>query len=253
MLDRKELKKSFTINRTPDWLCPTCERGVLRIKDDTFLKNESACSRDHSHPEWEPEWIEYVFSCILRCTNDKCAEAVSLSGRGFVDFDVVYDDQGFPDQVWEDFFRPLHFQPPLRIISIPDSCPSSVSDPVYESFSLLFSSPDAAANSIRIAVEHLMTELKIKRFDVVKGKRRFISLHQRVNLLPAKYAELKDLLLAIKWLGNAGSHSHSKVTFDDVMDAYEFLEHVLTEIYDPKAKKLHAKAKQVNKKKGPAG
>ena len=35
------------------------------------------------------------------------------------------------------------------------------------------------------------------------------------------------------------------------MDAYQFAEHILHEIYDPKSKKLTALAKQVNKKKGP--
>lgn len=60
------------------------------------------------------------------------------------------------------------------------------------------------------------------------------------------------MILAIKWLGNAGSHSRSKISFDDVLDAYEFLEHILQEVYVQKTKKLKARAKEVNKKKGPA-
>jgi len=59
------------------------------------------------------------------------------------------------------------------------------------------------------------------------------------------------MILAIKWLGNAGSHGHAEVTMDDVMDAYELTEHILEEIYEPKLKKLKAIAKKVNKKKGP--
>jgi hypothetical protein len=72
------------------------------------------------------------------------------------------------------------------------------------------------------------------------------------ELLPAKYAQFKDMILAIKWLGNAGSHGHSEVTIDDAIDAYELTEHILKEIYEPKAKKLKALAKKVNKKKGPS-
>ncbi|MGB3133805.1 MAG: DUF4145 domain-containing protein, partial [Candidatus Macondimonas sp.] len=84
-------------------------------------------------------------------------------------------------------------------------------------------------------------------------KRRFISLHQRIALLPPKYAHLKDLILAIKWLGNAGSHDGgSEVTLDDVMDSYELTEHILQEVYAPKLEKLQKIAKNVNKKKGPA-
>jgi hypothetical protein len=127
-----------------------------------------------------------------------------------------------------------------------------VSTPLNESFKLFFSSPSAASNNVRIAIEELLTELKVKRFNVSKGRRLFINLHQRIESLPAKYAQFKDMILAIKWLGNAGSHGHSEVTIDDAMDAYELTEHILKEIYEPKAKKLKALAKKVNKKKGPS-
>ncbi len=60
-----------------------------------------------------------------------------------------------------------------------------------------------------------------------------------------------DMLLAIKWLGNAGSHGHGKITIDDVMDSYELTEHILAEIFEPKIKKLKAIAKKINRKKGP--
>lgn len=66
------------------------------------------------------------------------------------------------------------------------------------------------------------------------------------------YAQLKDLILAIQWRGNAGSHDGAaEASLDDVMDSYEFTEHFLQEIYAAKASKLKALAKKVNKKKGP--
>lgn len=250
-MDRKALKIPFTKGHAPDWMCPSCEKGVLRIKNETFFTDERAQSRDHSHEAWEPEWITNVYSCLLYCTNDKCNEVVSSSGSGSVDWSIREDERGEPEQVYEDHYRPKHFDPPLRIIAIPKACPESVSSPIEESFSLFFSSPNAAANSIRVSVEQLLTELRIKRFNLIKGKRRYISLHQRIALLPAQHSEIKDLVLAIKWLGNSGSHSRDAMTLDDVMDAYEFLEHILEEIFGKKAKKLKALAKKVNKKKGP--
>jgi hypothetical protein len=64
---------------------------------------------------------------------------------------------------------------------------------------------------------------------------------------------LKDLVLAIKWLGNAASHDgKSEVTVDDVMDSYELMEHILSEVYAPKLSKLKKLAKKVNRKKGPS-
>lgn len=105
---------------------------------------------------------------------------------------------------------------------------------------------------MRIALEALLTELGVKRFVVKNSKRQFLNLHTRIGLLNAKHGDLKDLLFAIKWLGNAGSHADSEVTLDDVMDAYELIDHVLQELYAQKAKKVKALAKRVNKKKGPA-
>jgi hypothetical protein len=140
----------------------------------------------------------------------------------------------------------------FKYFHIPDNCPVLVKELINESFSLFFSSPNAAANCIRAAIEKLLTELNIKRFNIVKGERRFISLHQRIGLLPNKYSKFKDLILAIKWLGNAGSHGHTQLSMDDVMDSYELTKHILNEIYEPKAKKLKAMAKKVNNKKGPA-
>lgn len=150
-----------------------------------------------------------------------------------------------------DVFRPKFFEPHLKLIEIPSKCPKQIVDPLNESFKLYFSAPGAASNSVRVAIEELLTELKVKRFDIVKKKRRMISLHQRISLLPAKHVELKEMLTAIKWIGNAGSHGGERITHDDVLDAFELTEHVLGEIYSPKAK-LAALAKKVNKKKGPA-
>jgi hypothetical protein len=252
-VDRHTLKFPFTLRSTPDWICPTCGKAPLRIRKDTFFKEERWHSQDHSHEAWEPEWIEYVYSCLLICSNDQCKEVVASGGTGSVDWDIQEDEHGEPEQVYEDHFRPKFFQPHLKLFPFPDGCPGSVTKPLEDSFSLFFSAPHAASNSVRIALESLLTELKIRRFNLTGGKRRFISLHQRIGLLPPKYAHLKDLILAIKWLGNAGSHDGAAdVTLDDVMDSYELTEHILQEVYAPKLAKLKKLAKKVNKKKGPA-
>jgi hypothetical protein len=251
-VDRRALKLPFTLKSAPDWTCPSCKKAPLRIREDTFFREELEHSRDHSHDAWEPEWIRYVYSCLLVCSNDKCKEIVASGGTGSVDWDVVEDEKGNVDQVWEDHFRPKFFEPPLEIFSLPKDCPESVSQPIRNSFAVFFSEPHAASNNVRIAIEALLTELKVRRFKVVGGKRIFVSLHQRIALLPKQYSQLKDLILAIKWLGNAGSHDGgANVTLDDVMDAYQLAEHILHEVYSPKLSKLESLAKKVNKKKGP--
>ena len=250
-MDRKSLKLPFNLDKKPIWTCPTCEKGVLNPTKESFKSDELGHSRDHSHDSWEPDCIEYVYSCQLTCSNGACSEVVSSAGTGGVDVYECQNEDGYWEQSYESIFKPTFFQPHLKLFRIPPECPPEIVEPLNESFKLFFSSPSAASNSVRMAIEALLTALKVKRFNLIKGQRRIISLHQRIQLLPTKYSELKDMLTAIKWLGNAGSHSLNGITQDDVLDAYDFTEHVLAEIYSPQGKKLAALAKRVNKKRGP--
>ena len=89
------------------------------------------------------------------------------------------------------------------------------------------------------------------RFLFPFDERLYLSLHQRIERLPKKHANLKDLLFAIKWLGNAGSHSTRSITMDDVMDAYEIMDEVLGEVYPSKKRSARKIAKEINIKRGP--
>ena len=252
VVDRKVFKLPFTRVAIQDWQCPTCQKGLLRIKEGTYFSEETSLSKKaHDHEAWDPDWISSVYSCLLECSNNSCKETVSNIGKGFVDWDIEHDEHGYPEQVYGDFFKPLFFHPHLKLISVPENTPDEVKKKLNDSFQLFFSSPSAASNHVRAAIESLLNNLNVNRYRVSNGKRRLINLHQRIDLLPAKYAELKDLLIAVKWLGNAGSHSGKELTADDVMDAYEIMEHILSEIYENKSTKLKALAKKVNKAKGP--
>ena len=251
-MERTLYKLPFNKGKGADWICPTCKKGVLRIVNGSFQTFELRNSREaHDHEAWDPDWINYTYSCMLQCSNDQCKENVSSSGTGGVDLEVIFGKDGEPEQSWEDYFRPKYFEPPLSIIDIPADCPAPVSEAMQESFRLFFCSPPAASNNVRAAIEALLTELGVKRYIVKNSKRQFLNLHTRIGLLDEKYGDLKELLFAIKWLGNAGSHADSSVTLDDVMDAYELIEQVLQELYTQKAKKVRALAKRVNRKKGP--
>ena len=250
-MDRTAFKIPFTERRVPKWPCPTCSAGQLQLLPKSLMQQEKPESRDHSHEAWEPDWIRYVYSCIFICSNSVCREMVASVGTGRVDYNEYEDEEHGWVQATEDLFTPSFFQPPLKILDIPADCPTDVAVHLNESFALFFADPGAALNCARIAVEAVLTDLGIKRFTKVKGVRRPIYLHQRIALLPPKHSHLIELLTAIKWLGNAGSHAGSDVSSDDVLLAYDLVEHVLAQIYDNKAKKLSASAKKVNKKKGP--
>jgi hypothetical protein len=251
-MDRKAYKLPFKSDSLSRWVCPSCMKGLLRVKADTFHSEETKESKKtRGHEAWDPDWIEYVYSCLLECTNPACKDIVANSGTGSVDFDVEYDENGDPHQIWEDFFAPKHFAPHLKLFLCPKGTPDNVSEEIQKSFSLFFSDAPSAANHVRIALEDLLTHLKVKRYEVRGKKRTFLALHRRIELLPAKYKHLQDLFFAVKWLGNAGSHSEAVVRKDDVLDAYEIMEEILQDLFVQKTIQVKKLAKKINKTKGP--
>jgi Domain of unknown function (DUF4145) len=251
-MDRKSFKLPFSKSGVTKYQCPTCEKGVLKIKPDTFNHKETKVSAEgHGHEAWEPDWIEYIYSCLFECTNTACKDTVASTGNGSVTQYYSYDEDGRTDIDYDDFFRPEYFSPHLKMFSIPKDAPEEVKDEINKSFSLIFADPASSANHIRVALEHLLTYLRIKRFNVNNGKRSFLALHKRIELLPNKYDHIKDIFFAVKWLGNAGSHSNHEVSLDDVLDSYELMDELLVEIFDNKRVKAKALAKIINKKKGP--
>ena len=251
-MDRTPYQLPFSREHAPAWRCPTCQIGHLVLKPESLLARQTAQSRkNQKRPDSEPDWIRYVFACTFECSHASCKEAIACSGVGHVDVIEYEDEEHGWVQTGEDRFTPQYFTPALKLLDIPDKCPATAGIHFEESFALFFADPGAALNSARAAVEAVLTDLGVKRFVVSKGKRRPLSLHQRIQLLPPKFADLSDLLLAVKWLGNAGSHDGEPPNQGDVRIMYDLLEHVLSEIYEGKSKKLKAIAKKVNKKKGP--
>ena len=98
----------------------------------------------------------------------------------------------------------------------------------------------------------MLTDLGIKRSSKKDGRQYYLPLHARLSLLPEKFSELRDMLSAIKWIGNAGSHANNDVGMDDVLDIYELLEHGLQELYAKRTAKTKSLAKAINKNKGSA-
>ena len=251
-VDRKIFKFPFEKQGITKFTCPECNKGLLRVKKDTFHHKETRASSKAKHyEEWEPEWIEYIFSCLFECTNSACKDTVSCSGIGFVSEEYFYNENGEPDRDYQDLFRPKYFTPHLKLFSLPAKTPEDIATEIFNSFSLFFSDPSSSANHIRIALEHLLTYLKIKRFTTKNGKRHYLALHNRIELLPQKFDHVKDIFIAIKWLGNAGSHSNHQITMDDVLDSYELMDELLVEIFSNTRGKAKTLAKKIIKKKGP--
>lgn len=250
-MDRKIYKLPFSEEQIPKWICPSCGKGILAQHNKSFKSFETVESKkNHSHSAFEFYWIRYTYSCLLKCTS--CDEIVSNIGDGFVDTDVDIDETGNYIETFKSFFRAKYFNPHLKIFKVPANVSDNIRHNIFQSFDLFFCNPASSSNHIRIALENLLTHLKIKRFETRNGKRIFLSLHKRIDLIPSKYSKYKTWFLAVKWLGNAGSHSDMKITIDDVLDAYEIMEELLNIIFVDDKKRIEKIAKKINKKQGPA-
>ncbi|WP_414553373.1 DUF4145 domain-containing protein [Stenotrophomonas forensis] len=194
-----------------------------------------------------------IFSCTFVCDAKDCKQPVACTGTGSAEQNNGVDENGEWAEEVEEIFTPVFFNPPLRLMDFPASCPAIVSQYLCESFALAYANPPAALNAARTALEALMNELKVKRFQVSKSTRRPISLHNRIKLLPDKFNEEKELLTAVKWLGNSGSHDGDRASTADVFVAYEMLEQALFGIYDDRSERLKKVAAKVNRRKGLAG
>jgi hypothetical protein len=109
---------------------------------------------------------------------------------------------------------------------------------IESAFTLFWVDASAWGTRLRSAIESLLDQIKVKRFTVnAKGRRIQLTTHARLTLLAknaSKHASTADTLLAIKWIGNEGSHAGS-LTRDDVLDGFDLLDHALDQVFNTRA------------------
>lgn len=108
----------------------------------------------HDYEAWNPDWIDYVYSGLLRCKNDSCKECVANSRIGGIGIDYEVGEDGEPGQTWGNFFTQKYFEPPLHLINIPEKRPESVADPLNSVVSTFFAAHRPPP---------IMSELRLKR------------------------------------------------------------------------------------------
>ncbi len=230
------------------WDCPACHHATLELSLKTLMRVETKKSKlRHEDPRWDRDWEESQFSCFLVCKT--CQQEVTVAGE--VKVEAGPDDKEPYSTKYEDHYIPRFVSPAPRIINIPKATPSELQKELQKSFQLYWLDVESCANRIRSCIEILLDHQQIKKTMInSKRKRVRLSLHSRIEEFKKKSATQANLLMAIKWLGNAGSHMLA-ITRNDILDAYEMMEHLLAEIYDHPAKKLAKLAKQINQSKRP--
>ena len=239
---RREMgTRTFYDESLPPWNCPSCGIGRLEIAKSRRKANKGALlsitAVDANTTAMQKEFGNYpypegVFATILGCNRGECEEHVAISGTWWMLETMVNGEQ---DMQYVHYVE--HVTPALHFFNIPAKCPKKIIPELVSAFSLYWCDPKSCLNRIRATIELLLTRMK------VPPKPR---LHDRILELGKSKPELADHLMAVKWLGNAGSHT-SPASDDDALDGFEILEHVLKESFDP----INRLSTSINRRKGP--
>ncbi|MFC4501088.1 MULTISPECIES: DUF4145 domain-containing protein [Streptomyces] len=163
-----------------------------------------------------------------------------------------FDDHGNYDDYYEHLY-PKFFMPALPLVEIPNACPEPVQDRIGAASKILWVDPSSAANRLRSATEALMDDQGIPRkYADRHGKIRDATLDRRIEAFKKakqEYADAADLLLAVKWIGNVGSHE-DRLQIPDVLDGVEMLDFTLELIYDDRRDEIKKKAAAITARKG---
>lgn len=189
--------------------------------------------------------LEGTFSGWLRCAG--CDERVAVSGDWCVDYDIitnVTEEYGS----YYDAYRLRYAWPPLRLVAAPEGASESVIAAAKAAGALVWADPSAAASRLRIAVEEFLTALRIPRFTRGAGRRR-LTTHTRIDRLATTRPEMAEALMAVKWIGNDGSHE-GDLDVEDVLDGAQMFEHALSLKYGGEQDRIIKRIQDVNRSKG---
>ncbi|MGZ8945970.1 MAG: DUF4145 domain-containing protein [Methylococcaceae bacterium] len=114
------------------------------------------------------------------------------------------------------------------------------------SYALFFADPTSAANPLRSALECFLDESSI----IKERNGKNIPLHQRLQEFKKSNGEVADLLGAVKWLGNDGSHVGQELTEDDLLKGYKVFLHAVEKCFDDPESRVKAYAAYISKGRG---
>jgi hypothetical protein len=183
------------------------------------------------------------FAALLKCT--VCSDLVVLAGTSGLGYFQTPDDPYNAETV----YSPSFFLPAPALFPVPKECPSEVKKELDRAWTLFWVDRAACANRIRSCVETILTQAGVAQYHR-KGKRTPLSLHARIEKYRDRQPELADEMMAVKWLGNAGSHGAGELDADAVFDGFDLLEHVLEEVYAGRTRRLARIRRDLIRRKG---
>jgi hypothetical protein len=226
--------------------CPQCGTGYIGFETPaTDESHESA--QLHGHDFFDPDWIKGTFVVRGQCENSDCRLAVHGTGDFYVGMSGQQDfDSNGPD--YSEFYKLMHLHPAMQIMSIPKTAPDEVHEGVLRASRVLFADPGLAATALRATVERFLTTAGIPGTTNGSFTPADIRIRQWAAQDPTRETTA-DLLLAVKWLGNAGTHEDADLTTTEVLQGASMLDEAFHRIYT--GPDIDAHARNINAAKGP--
>ena len=246
-IDRKKWSPRFLEEDFPSWDCSRPCDGRVRFGPKAITEFESGDSHAYrDHEAWDPEWIHGRFIAHLEC--DKCGDPTVVAGTWDAIELPMNNWRAAPELVGR--FSPRTFLPPPQLVQVPQDVPEEVGEELQRALALFWSDTNACANGIRSTVEAIMDNRRVQKALSKQKRGTRLSLHRRIELFSAKDSEAASWLMAVKWIGNAGSH-RGLLTRSDLFDGFDLLEHVLEHLYSNRTKIVSALTRRINKRRKP--
>lgn len=235
-----------------DYPCPLCNSNLKLLRE---LNEEITPAGKDDLENRYPYGIDYKFSGLLKCIKPSCGHIISMVGSIEADIkNQLYDDENIfvGEEIFSNYI-PKFFHPNLRMFSLNPKLSDEVKEQLNLSFANYFHDLSSSANRLRTAVEILLDDIKAPKYHITKKKKRhyFNSLHSRIKNFKKKNKTVSKLLLAIKFIGNEGSHNGGGITLEDILDGYEIIELVIKLVYGDGSQEIHNIAEEILCKKSP--
>lgn len=246
-----------------DFVCPYCDQGKM-ILDKKFshehqYESNKKYTDKYENGEiiyWDIHSLQSAVSGLLKCNhcNDACSFLGEVQGGEDYEYSVEYQEEVSVNSFHMSF---KYIHPPIKLIKIHNEYPDNIKKVLNESFLLFWNHESSCLNKLRIVVEEILDDLKVPRKAKIRnganrGKFQKLTTHKRIEKLSekSKYKSASQYLLALKWIGNKGSHSSITVDVKTINQTYEILDKALDLIYVNSDKKLLKRVVEINKKKG---
>jgi hypothetical protein len=228
--------------------CPNCRSGYIGFAEPSEDESHESAPH-HGHEAFEPDWIRGTFVIRGQCENRECQLAVHGTGDYFVDYSTQQVDFDSPGPLYSSYYKLTHLHPPMLLMPIPKSAPEEIREGVLRASRVLFADPGLAATALRATVERFLTAEGVTGGPSGKFQTADVRIKQWSAQDPSRLA-VANLLLAVKWLGNAGTHEDADLTTTEVLEGAAMLDEAFHRVYT--GPDLDARAQVINTAKGPS-